>query len=269
VIATVRATACCGRPWSACCSSMSPKRWLERRLWPGIAELGMAFAGLVLGYLVVGTVFRAIASDALMLGAAAVMTAVAALFYGKVGPRWGEAVEEAGVAEPDPDPPVLVVPKVTAPAAMAGTIVLGIAAALGGSMAVGLLFEWLGLLVQEQARVLEIVEGAHGNGFGAEAIMLVAAALVLAPVAEEWLFRGLLFRRVAVRSGRGLAYCISALAFAAIHDNPAGFVVYLWLGLVFAAVLERTGRLWAAVAVHMGNNAYVLAMLFFGGAAGV
>jgi membrane protease YdiL (CAAX protease family) len=87
-------------------------------------------------------------------------------------------------------------------------------------------------------------------------------------VTEEWLFRGLLFRRVSMRSGRALAYGISALAFAAIHDNPAGFVVYLWLGVVFAAVLERTGRLWAAVAVHMGNNAYVLAMLFSGVAAG-
>lgn len=241
--------------------------WLKRRLWPGIAELGMAFAGLVLGYLVVGTVFRAIASDALMLGAAAVMTAVAALFYGRVGPRWAAAAEEAG--DPDPDPPVPVIPKATAPGAVVGTITMGIVAALGGSMVLGLVFEWLGLLVQEQARVLEIVKGTHGNGVGAEAIMLVVAALVLAPITEEWLFRGLLFRRVSVRSGRWLAYGISALAFAAIHDNPAGFVIYLWLGVVFAAVLERTGRLWAAVAVHMGNNAYVLMMLFAGGTMGV
>lgn len=243
--------------------------WLKRRLWPGIAELGMAFAGLVLGYLVVGTVLRAIASDALMLGAASVMTAVAALFYGKVGPRWAEAVEEAGAADPDPNPPAPVPPRATTPGAVVGTIALGIVAALGGSMVLGLLFEWLGLVVQEQARVLEIVEGAHGNGLGPEAIMLVVAALVLAPMTEEWLFRGLLFRRVATRSGRGLAYGISALAFAAIHDNPAGFVVYLWLGLVFAAVLERTGRLWAAMAVHVGNNAYVLVMLFAGVAPGV
>lgn len=242
--------------------------WLKRRLWPGIAELGMAFAGLVLGYLVVGTVFRAIASDALMLGAAAVMTMIAALFYGKVGPRWAAAAEEAGAAEPDPNPPVPVAPRATTPGAVAGTVALGIVAALGGSMVLGLLFELLGLFVQEQARVLEIVEGARGNGPGAEAIMLVVAALVLAPMTEEWLFRGLLFRRVAARSGRGLAYAISALAFAAIHDNPAGFVIYLWLGVVFAMVLERTGRLWAAVAVHMGNNAYVLVMLFTGGAPG-
>jgi membrane protease YdiL (CAAX protease family) len=236
--------------------------WLKRRLWPGIAELGMAFAGLVLGYLVVGVAFRAIADDALMLAGAALMTAVAALFYGKVGPRWSEAVEE--VQEPDPNPPTPVAPRATTPVAVVGAIALGVVAALAGSLVLGWVFEWIGLVVKEQARVLDIVGGAQAHGFGAEATMLVVAALVLAPVTEEWLFRGLLFRRVAVRSGRALAYGISALAFAAIHDNPAGFVVYLWLGVVFAAVLERTGRLWAAVAVHMGNNGYVLAMLFSG-----
>lgn len=239
--------------------------WLKRRLWPGIAELGMAFAGLVLGYLVVGVVLGAVANDALMLAGAAVMTAVAALFYGQIGPRWSAAVEDVD-DEADPDPPPPLVAKATTPGAVAGTIVLGVVLALCGSMVLGLLFEWLGVHVKEQARVLEIVAGAR-EGLGPEAAMLVVAALLLAPVTEEWFFRHLLFRRVAARSGRALAFAISAVAFAAIHDNPAGFVIYLWLGLVFAWVLERTGRLWAATAVHMGNNGYVLAMLF-GGAGG-
>ncbi len=242
--------------------------WLKRRLWPGAAELGMAFAGLVLGYLVAGVVFGAVDSTALRLGAAPVMTGLGALFYRWLGPRWAAAVEDPDDPDPDPNPPVPVVPRATTPLAIAGTIVTGVVAALLGSLAVGWLFELSGLKVQEQSRVLEIVGGAHSNGFGPEAIMLVVSALLLAPIAEEWLFRGLLFRRVSQRSGRGLAYAISAIAFAAVHGNPAGFVVYLWLGLVFAMVLERTGRLWAAAAVHMGNNGYVLALLFTVGAQG-
>jgi membrane protease YdiL (CAAX protease family) len=239
--------------------------WLKRRLWPGAAELGMAFAGLVLGYLVVGVVFGAIGSEAAMLGAAPVMTALGAAFYAKMGPRWAAAVEDVG--EPDPDPPVPVAPRATGPLAVVGTLVAGVLAALLGSVVLGWLFEQLGLQVQEQARVLEIVEESR-TGFGPEAIMLVVSALLLAPVAEEWFFRGLLFRRVSARAGRALGYGISALAFAGIHGNLAGLVVYLWLGLVFAAVLERTGRLWAAVAVHMGNNGYVLAVLFAVGVPG-
>ena len=111
--------------------------WLKRRLWPGIAELGMAFAGLVVGYLVVGVVFSAVGSDALMLGAAAMMTAVAATFYGRVGPRWAAAVAEDG-EEADPNPPKPVAPRATTPVAVAGTIALGVLAALAGSMVLGL-----------------------------------------------------------------------------------------------------------------------------------
>ncbi len=240
--------------------------WLKRRLWPSAAELGMAFAGLVAGYLVVSVVFGAFGGDAIMLGAAPVMTGVAALFYSLIGPRWAAAVED--VSGLDPDPPAQVAPRATTPLAVAGTIISGILAALIGSLALGWIFERIGLEVQEQSRVLEIVEDARTHGFGPEAIMLVIAALLLAPIAEEWLFRGLLFRRVSERSGRLLAYGVSALAFAIIHGNPAGLVVYLWLGLVFAAVIERTGRLWTAIAVHMTNNGYVLVLLFTLGSTG-
>jgi membrane protease YdiL (CAAX protease family) len=240
--------------------------WLKRRLWPGIAELGMAFAGLVIGWVLMAGVFGAVADSPLMLGAAALMTAVGALFYGYVGPRWAAAVAEDG--EEDPDPPKPVAPRATTPGAVLGTIALGVLAALGGSMVLGILLEQLGLPVQEQDRVLEIIAGVRDNGFGAEGIALVVAATVLAPVTEEWFFRGLLFRRVSATSGRMLAHGISALAFAAIHGNVAGLPVYVWLGVVFAVVLERTGRLWPAVAVHMGNNACVLAMLFAGPGAG-
>lgn len=226
----------------------------------------MAFAGLVLGYLVVGVIFGVVGSEALMLAAAPVMTGLGAWFYGMLGPRWAEAVEDVG--DPDPAPPVRIAPQATTPLTVGATIIAGIVAALLGSIAVGWGFELIGLQVQEQSRVLDIVRDAQTGGFGPEAIMLIVSALVLAPVAEEWLFRGLLFRRVGERSGRALAYGISAVAFAAIHGNPAGFVVYLWLGLVFAAVLEHTGRLWPAIAVHMGNNGYVLVLLFTTGAPG-
>ncbi len=147
-------------------------------------------------------------------------------------------------------------------------MLLGIVIALAGSIALGLLVELLQGQVKEQQTVLEITQAARAEGLTTEAVLLAVSALVMAPIAEEWLFRRTLFLRVRARSGRLIAYCLSAAGFAAIHNNPAGFVVYLWLGLVFAAVLERTGRFWAAVGVHMGNNGYVLAMLFWGGGGG-
>ncbi|MCA9708246.1 MAG: CPBP family intramembrane metalloprotease [Myxococcales bacterium] len=241
--------------WPACCRAMG----LRRRLWLGIAEVGMAFAGLVVGYLVVGTLAGLVDVGPFQLLAGPLVTGAAAVFYGWLGPRWSEAsLPEDERLGPAPMPPS----SLRAPAA-AGVVALGLVVALAGSMALGVVLELLGVGVHEQPGVLRITEGAQ-DGLSVEAIVLAVSALLLAPVAEEWLFRRLLFVRVRSTSGRWIAYGMSALCFAAIHNNPAGIVIYLWLGLVFAAVLERTGRLWAAIAVHLGNNAYVLAMLFFG-----
>jgi membrane protease YdiL (CAAX protease family) len=146
----------------------------------------------------------------------------------------------------------------------AGVVVVATVAALGGSFLLGLGLDAVGLPVQEQGSVLEIADRARAGEAWGEAAMLVLAALILAPVAEELLFRQLLWRRVRRIAGPGLAYALSAFGFAAIHGNPAGVVIYAWLGVCFAAALSRTGRVGAAIAVHVANNAFVLVGLFFG-----
>ena len=219
----------------------------------------MAFAGLIVGWLIAGSVFSAFGSGPWSLALGPVITGVAALFYAKVGPRWSRGAE--GLEDDAPEP-TYDLPRTSFVRTLL-LVVNGIAFAIGGSILLGWLLEKAGLSVQEQGTVLEVVERS-GGGISTEAIVLAVSALFLAPLAEEWLFRGLLFRRVAARSGRGIAYAITALGFAALHVNPTVIIIYAWLGLVFAAVYERTGWLGAAVAVHMGNNAFVLGVLFSG-----
>ena len=84
---------------------------------------------------------------------------------------------------------------------------------------------------------------------------------VLAPISEELFFRRELLRRTWERGSPLAAYLASALLFAAFHGNLQGFVVYTWLGLVFARCYARTGRIAAPIAVHFANNAITLAML--------
>lgn len=238
---------------------------LKRRLWLGVAEVGMAFAGLVLGYALVGSLLGMFDAGPYHLMAGPLITAVAAAFYAWVGPQWAAAARD----DDEPEPDLTMPPSSLSAGGAAGVVLLGVVVALGGSIVLGLLLELVGLGVKEQTSVLEIADEARGGGVQTEAIVLAVSALLMAPVVEEWLFRRLLFVRVRALSGPKLAYGLSAVAFAAIHGNPAGIVIYLWLGVVFAAVLARTGRLWAAIAVHMGNNAYVLAVLFFGAEPGV
>lgn len=137
------------------------------------------------------------------------------------------------------------------------TTALDLVLALGGSVALALLMTLLGAPPQEQLAVREIID----RGIGLDLVLLGVAALILAPVFEEWVFRGMLFRRLVHGGHVAWAYPLSALAFALIHFNPSGVPTYLWLGLVFAHAYHRTGRLWCASLVHLGNNAATLTLL--------
>jgi len=99
-----------------------------------------------------------------------------------------------------------------------------------------------------------------GPGWGAS---IVLSAVVLAPLAEELFFRGMLqsmLRRVIGRPWP--AVVITSAAFAAVHfstlqDIPALFVLSLVLGYNY----ERTGRLTAAVAIHALFNGIAITLM--------
>ena len=238
--------------------------WLQRRGRPAAMELGLALVGLLVGWLVAGLVGGGLlhllppgpgqTSAGMLLGP--LVTCTAAVVYWQLGSRLSRGGPQDPHAEdPGPRPPASV-------ARTSAFIGLGLLATLAGSMVIGLVMDLLGHTVEEQAAVVKIVQDALSGGPWLPAVALSVSATLLAPLAEEWLFRGLLYRRIRVAAGPGLAYGCSALAFAAIHNNPTGLLVYAWLGLVFAVTYQRTGRLAAAMAVHLGNNAFVLATLF-------
>jgi membrane protease YdiL (CAAX protease family) len=86
---------------------------------------------------------------------------------------------------------------------------------------------------------------------------LFIMAVLIAPFAEEFLFRGLLYRALDREWGGWRAVAGSAAFFAMYHP----FLSWLPVGLLGAAnalVFKKTGRLAPAVALHMVYNAMVL-----------
>jgi membrane protease YdiL (CAAX protease family) len=183
-------------------------------------------------------------------------TLVAALLYGWLGRRVDRL---PGPPAADPPPAIASLARPVGLARSAAEIAGHIVLAVVGSYLLALLLHLLGAPVAEQTLVLELT--ASGDPRRPELAILMFSALVLAPLGEELFFRRELFTRTSARGGPIAGYLVSALLFAAFHGNLQGFVVYTWLGLVFAHVFVRTGRIGAAVAVHLGNNAVTLALL--------
>jgi membrane protease YdiL (CAAX protease family) len=88
-----------------------------------------------------------------------------------------------------------------------------------------------------------------------------AAAILLVPVTEEMLFRGILYPAVKQFGYPRLALWSTSLLFAAIHMNAVTFVPLATLALVLTMLYERTDNLLAPIAAHVLFNALNFATL--------
>jgi membrane protease YdiL (CAAX protease family) len=86
-------------------------------------------------------------------------------------------------------------------------------------------------------------------------VVLAALSLVvIAPVVEELVFRGLLFGALASRLGVLASALITALVFGAIHGDPVLFPSLVALGFINALAYASTGNLWVPITLHALNN---------------
>ncbi|HEY7399906.1 MAG TPA: CPBP family intramembrane glutamic endopeptidase [Actinomycetota bacterium] len=150
-------------------------------------------------------------------------------------------------------------------------------AAIGVLSGLGLLFA-LSIIVTNVVQPLfrsatgHVVEPADqiGNDIhGWGAVAFVVAAVVIAPVTEELLFRGLLFRAIRDRYGFVLGAIGSAVFFGLLHTGAGAVadVVLLQVsiglfGLGLAAVYEWRGTLVANVAAHAVFNLVTVLVVF-------
>ncbi len=90
---------------------------------------------------------------------------------------------------------------------------------------------------------------ASGGNFLAVAIF----AVILAPVFEEMCFRKILLDRTLVYGERN-AVILSALSFGLFHANLYQFFYAFLIGVVFAYIYTRTGKIRYSIGFHMAVN---------------
>jgi membrane protease YdiL (CAAX protease family) len=93
------------------------------------------------------------------------------------------------------------------------------------------------------------------------AIITGIFVIAVAPLVEEFFFRGFLYQAFRNRIGVWAAAGASGLIFGAIHFKPEFLIPLASLGFLLAWLFQKTGSLWPCIAVHAINNTLAFAVL--------
>lgn len=97
------------------------------------------------------------------------------------------------------------------------------------------------------------VNGIDAMINGSDSLMVFIAAVVAAPIAEELVFRKILIDRV-VNYGEGTAMMVSAAVFGLMHGNFYQLFYAFGIGLVFAYVYIKSGKIIYTIILHTVIN---------------
>ena len=101
--------------------------------------------------------------------------------------------------------------------------------------------------------------------FSASPVLVVLQTVILAPLSEELLFRGIIYKRLeGYFENFWLSAVISSAIFGLYHMNLAQGVFAFLFGLLLCAVYDKLQNLWAPVVVHAGANLLSVVLIYAG-----
>lgn len=99
-----------------------------------------------------------------------------------------------------------------------------------------------------------------------DSVVSIVAICILAPVAEELVFReGILREMQASGAKPWIAIMTSALCFAVVHDNPMQMVPAAVMGVALGWLYYKTGDVRLCIPAHILNNSVAMVEMHFPG----
>jgi len=87
--------------------------------------------------------------------------------------------------------------------------------------------------------------------------LLLINSVIVAPIVEEILFRGIIHSRIKSDFSPGTSLIFSSLIFAISHYNPSRIIRTFLYGLLFGSVYDRSGSLIFSIIAHSLINLFV------------
>lgn len=91
--------------------------------------------------------------------------------------------------------------------------------------------------------------------------LIVLITVLIAPIAEEFLFRGVIMQRLAVKWGTTAGVLISSFIFGVLHSDILGAFVF---GIFMSLLYINTRTLLVPIACHILNNGLAFGLSFIG-----
>jgi len=144
---------------------------------------------------------------------------------------------------------------------------LGVAVRIVAGIVAAIVIAALASVTGEEVAVPEQVVG---DLRGVELVVFTVFAAVVAPITEEFVFRGLIYRSIRDRHGVALGAIVSAVLFGAIHYVPGPWpdalalqITMVVTGLGLALVYERRKTLLAPIVGHIAFNLIAVVVIVF------
>lgn len=107
--------------------------------------------------------------------------------------------------------------------------------------------------------LLPEIPNVYGRG-----VWALLTLVVMAPLFEEVIFRGMVLESTRARYGVVVAWLVSSVVFGIAHLHPTVAVNALVMGLVLGYIYIRSDSLWSTVILHAVNNALAYVLLMAG-----
>ena len=104
--------------------------------------------------------------------------------------------------------------------------------------------------------------GFEGIGQRYEYILAFVTLVILAPLAEEVLFRGYLYGKLRMKVPLWAAMLLTSVLFAAVHGQWNVAIDVFALSIVLCVLREITGSIWSGILLHMLKNGIAFYFLF-------
>ncbi len=109
----------------------------------------------------------------------------------------------------------------------------------------------------------DLLKGMNFKEYPVEITLLFISVVILAPIIEEFIFRGVFFNLLSKKKSTVFALVASSLLFGALHVVTA--VPTAVIGFVLAFIYHKTGSLRLVILGHMANNFFAFMVSILSG----